>query len=120
MCLCAPASCDELQLGKLDLLQTHFYRIKSVTTVLNFIRRGFMFSGVLPCFKSGCADVVCTCKLSCGLNVHVSTSMSWCVQVCDLLFVGTCKRIHAFIALFSCQSASLSHLYMFGAVSICY
>lgn len=54
-CLCAPAYYDELQLGTLDVLQSHFYRIKSVTTVRNFIREGFMFSGgVPPCFESGC------------------------------------------------------------------
>lgn len=105
--LCAPASCDELQLGTLDLLQPHFYRIKSVTTALNFIRRGFMFSGVLPSFRSGGADAVCTCILSCGLNVHVSTFMNLSVHVCVIyLRVGTCECIHAFIVLLKCQSAS--------------
>lgn len=105
--LCAPASCDELQLGTLELLQPHFYRIKSVTTVLNFIRRGFMFSGVLPSFLTWV----------CGCSVHVHTVMWFeraclnihelvCARVCDLLRVGTCVRIHAFIALLKCQSAS--------------
>lgn len=64
-------------------------------------------------------DVVCTCALSCGLNVHVLTSLSWCVHVCVIYCVWECASvsvwIQAFITLFTCQAASLS--YKFGAAT---
>lgn len=70
VCVCALSSYDELQLGTLDLLQTLFYRIQTMTTELNLIRHGFMFSvslGALcqlsPMFVYACP---CVCMQACG------------------------------------------------------
>lgn len=67
VCVCELSSYDELRLGALDLLQTLFSRKHTMTTKLNLIRQGFMFSvSAGPLHQA----FMCVCVRSVRIHVH--------------------------------------------------